>query len=501
MADGIFYDTDYIDTVTGAAVIGAEINPQGELILHRQSLADLNIGRATPEITVDDLTSTTPFYIAHRGSGDEAPEHTLEAYRYAVAAGAKALEISVQSTADGVLVCFHDTDISRMTDFTGAIADYTYAQLKNAVKVRGQDLLGDGWADLEIPLFRKVIEEFYKNVVLFIEPKTIAATDPLREVLLGLENSTASIVYKSHINAVSGLTWAKDHGYKTWGYIDPTTTSAEMDAVDALVDFWGVPMTSTDAQISMAVAHSPVKPVIVWEVHRRDQRDAYNVLGVKGMMTSGFAYVTKPGPMMKKTNFGLKIAAPGNITVGENSASEALKYGAAGDVYFLQQPNRSAVMGALCPLPASGYIIKFEMMYPVLPAASFHAGLAFGKVSDDEFQFGSANKTGGYHALIRDDGDMQIYTHAPLTGSGTQIGAANVGAGSPNNPVAGTWMKFELEVTATNVIFRRMDIAPVLAQEVNVANTAFRGGYFHILAGNTTNAAAIAHFRNIEAVY
>lgn len=502
MAEVTVYSAEKVQELTDAAVVGASINPDGELILDRQGLPPINVGRATPEITIDDLVATTPFYIAHRGSGDEAPEHTIEAYRYAVAAGAKALEISVQATADNVLVCYHDTTLARMTGgTTGSVRDYTYAQLKNMVKVKGQDLLGDGWENLEIPLFRKVIEEFYKNVVLFIEPKTNEARDPLRTVLLGLENSTASIVYKSHINATEGLQWAKDHGYKTWGYTDPTTTSAQMDAVDSIVDYWGVPMTSTDAQISMAVAHAPVKPVIVWEVHRRDQRNAYNVLGVKGMMTSGYAYVTNTTPMVKKANFGLKIALPGNITVGENSPTEALKFGSAGDVYFLQQPNRSALMGALCPLPSTGYIIKFEMMYPVIPAASFHAGVAFGKVSDDEYQFGSANKTGGYHVLIREDGDMQLYTHAPLSGSGTQIGAANIGAGSPNNPVAGTWMKFEIEVTATNVIFRRMDVAPVLAQEVNVANVAYRGGYFHLLAGNTTNPAAIAHFRNVEAVY
>lgn len=497
MADVIVYDSDKVDELTQQAVIGAEINTQGELIMHRLGLPDLNIGRATPEITIDDLISTTPFYIAHRGSGDEAPEHTIEAYRYAVAAGAKALEISVQSTADGVLVCFHDTDISRMTGLTGAIADYTYAQLKNAVNVKGSLLLGDGWKDLEIPLFRKVIEEFYKNVVLFIEPKTTAATDPLREVLLGLENSTASIVYKSHINAVAGLTWAKDHGYKTWGYTDPTTTSAEMDAVDALVDFWGVPFTSTDAQISMAVAHAPVKPVIVWEVHRRDQRDSYNALGVKGMMTSGFAYVTKAAPMMKKTNFGLKIAAPGNITVGNNTASEALKFFGTNEVGFIQQPNRSCLMGALCPIPATTYTIKFDMMWPILPAVAEHAGIAFGKASDDVYTFGSANKTGGYHVLVRGDGDLQLYTHTAGVGAGTQIGASNNTVPDPANPVAGVWMSYNVVVTPTNITVNRTDVAKTFV----VADTTYRGGYFHLVAGNVADATKTARFRNIEVVY
>jgi glycerophosphoryl diester phosphodiesterase len=497
MATVIVYDRDKVLELTGAAVTGASINNSGQLSLERQALDPINLSINVPKITVDSLMSTTPFYIAHRGSGDEAPEHTLEAYRYAVAAGAKALEISVQLTADGVLVCFHDTDISRMTGLTGAIADYTYAQLKNAVFVKGQALLGQGWKDVEIPLFGKVIEEFYNNVVLFVEPKTTDAAAPLQALLLSLQNAPLSVVYKSHFQATSGLAWAKANGFRTWAYIDPTSTSAQMDAADVSVDYWGVPHTSTDAQITMAVNHLPIKPVIVWEVHRRSQRDHYNVLGVKGMMTSGFRYVTRTTAMMKKSNFGLQIAAPGNITVGNNSATEALKFGAASDVYWTQQPNRSVVMGAMCPIPATTYTIKFDMMFPVIPAASLHAGIAFGKLSDDVYTFGSANASGGYHVLIRDDGDLQLYTHAAGVGSGTQIGASNNGAPDPANPVAGVWMSYNVVVTPTNITVNRTDVAKSFV----VADTTYRGGYFHLLAGNTTNTAAIAHFRNVEVVY
>jgi glycerophosphoryl diester phosphodiesterase len=496
MADVIVYNKDKVDALTGQAVIGATINPQGELILSRLSLPDINIGRATPEITIDDLLSTTPFYIAHRGSGDEIPEHTIEAYRYAVAAGAKAIEVSVQSTADGVLVCFHDTTLARMTGGTaGAVSDYTYAQLKNMIKVKGQGLLGPNWPDLEIPLFRKVIEEFYKNVVIFVEPKDTASTVPLQTILNSLENSTASIVYKSHINATSGLTWAKANGYKTWGYTDPTTTSAQMDAVDSIVDYWGVPFTATDAQISMAVAHSPVKPVIVWEVHRRDQRNAYSALGVKGMMTSGYSYVTRTTAMKTKTNFDLKIAAPGNITVGNNSDAEALKFFGTNEVGFIQQPNRSVLLGSLCPITnrAATYTIAWEMMFPILPAVAEHAGIAFGKVSDDVYTFGSANKTGGYHVLLRGDGDLQLYTHTAGVGSGTQIGSSNVSVPDPANPVAGVWMSFNVVVTPTNITVNRTDVAKTFT----VADTTYRGGYIHLLAGNVADATKTARFRNV----
>lgn len=498
MGTGIFYDRDTVLDLTNQAVVGASIDNFGQLTLERMGLDPITVSLSVPKITVDELMSTTPFYIAHRGSGDEAPEHTLEAYRYAVAAGAKALEISVQMTADGVLVCFHDTtSITRMTGLTGVISDYTYAQLKNAVKVKGQALLGPGWENVEIPLFGKVLEEFFGNVVLFVEPKTTDAAAPLQALISSFENAPLSIVYKSHINATSGLAWAKANGFRTWAYVDTTTTSAQMDAADVSVDYWGVPHTSSDAQISMVVAHAPVKPTIVWEVHRRSQRDHYVVLGVQGMMTSGYRYVTRSTPMLKKANFALKIAAPGNITVGNNDPAEALKFGAAADVYFDLTPNRSAVMGAMCPIPASTYTIKFDMMWPTIPAASLHAGIAFGKLSDDVFTFGSANASGGYHLLCREDGDLQLYTHTAGVGAGTQIGAQNNGMPDPANPVAGVWMSYNIVVTPTNITVNRTDVAKSFV----VADTTYRGGYFHLVGGNTAVAASVAHFRNVEVVY
>ena len=39
--------------------------------------------------------------IAHRGASDDAPEHTLAAYRKAIEDGADALECDVRLTADG----------------------------------------------------------------------------------------------------------------------------------------------------------------------------------------------------------------------------------------------------------------------------------------------------------------------------------------------------------------------------------------------------------------
>ncbi len=57
-----------------------------------------------------------PLVIAHRGASGYRPEHTLEAYRLAIALGADYVEPDLVSTGDGVLVARHENEISTTTD-------------------------------------------------------------------------------------------------------------------------------------------------------------------------------------------------------------------------------------------------------------------------------------------------------------------------------------------------------------------------------------------------
>jgi glycerophosphoryl diester phosphodiesterase len=54
--------------------------------------------------------------IGHRGASGYRPEHTLEAYRLAIALGADYVEPDLVSTKDGVLVARHENKISGTTD-------------------------------------------------------------------------------------------------------------------------------------------------------------------------------------------------------------------------------------------------------------------------------------------------------------------------------------------------------------------------------------------------
>ncbi|MFQ4135633.1 glycerophosphodiester phosphodiesterase family protein [Nodosilinea sp. PGN35] len=56
----------------------------------------------------DTLTGAAPIVIGHRGASGERPEHTLEAYKLAIAQGADFIEPDLVVTKDGVLIARHE---------------------------------------------------------------------------------------------------------------------------------------------------------------------------------------------------------------------------------------------------------------------------------------------------------------------------------------------------------------------------------------------------------
>jgi glycerophosphoryl diester phosphodiesterase len=67
--------------------------------------------------------------VAHRGASEDAPEHTLAAYRTAIEEGADALECDIRLTADGHLVCVHDRRINRTSNGRGAVSTLELSDL------------------------------------------------------------------------------------------------------------------------------------------------------------------------------------------------------------------------------------------------------------------------------------------------------------------------------------------------------------------------------------
>ncbi|MGW6057181.1 glycerophosphodiester phosphodiesterase [Streptomyces sp. NPDC055189] len=120
--------------------------------------------------------------VAHRGASEDAPEHTLAAYKRAVEDGADALECDVRLTADGHLVCVHDRRVNRTSNGRGAVsalelsdlATLDFGSWKNN---HGEADEGPDWEDTSVLTLERLLELVAesnasgRNVQLAIETK------------------------------------------------------------------------------------------------------------------------------------------------------------------------------------------------------------------------------------------------------------------------------------------------------------------------------------------
>lgn len=473
-------------TFTGSVVVDDDLAVSGAFTVD---------GRAPlfNSISVDtylDGDMNGEFSSAHRGSGMLYPEHTLEAYRASLAEGAPAIEVSAQLTKDGVLVCFHDTDVSRMTDLTGAIADYTYSQLLNAVKVKAQTLLGSGWQDCDIPTVAQVLDELLGKCIIFLEPKTNDAVIPLQALMDRIyPDAYQTVIWKLYYQ--NSTAWAASRGYKVWLYVDATTTQEQADPYELGENqptIWGVPHTASDAVITAFVErNSSAKKVMVWEVHRRTEQLRFRNLGVKGFMSPQWSYLYNQKRTVESM-FPLKVVEPGCMGVANYDPNYAIHFDSEGRAYCDQFPNQSVMFGSSTPEdPSATWTIEFGMVWDTVPASTIHAGIAFARTDDSKYQFSTANAVGGYHVAVRGNGVLQIYRHDPGVTSGDKLAEQL----SVTQPIAGQEMTFEITVSPSTITFQRTDVDDAA---ISTNDTTYRGEYQHLSNGSVTSSATKPFF-------
>lgn len=164
----------------GEIWIGDEFGPY---ILHFDATGKLlEAPIATPNLkSLNTLTGEDPLVIGHRGASGELPEHTLEAYRLAIARGADFIEPDLVATKDGVLIARHEptlgttTDVGSCPEFadrrrSGVIdgvlyeneffaSDFTLAEIKTLRAIMPQSYRTDLYDGVfQIPTLAEIIE-------------------------------------------------------------------------------------------------------------------------------------------------------------------------------------------------------------------------------------------------------------------------------------------------------------------------------------------------------
>jgi glycerophosphoryl diester phosphodiesterase len=141
-------------------------------------LSDLPSPDTLPELKTDQVI------IAHRGASGHAPEHTFAAYDLALQMGAEYIEQDISPTADGVLVCLHDTTLERTArgpaeNCTGAVTDKTLAQLRTCdfgswFNEAFPDRARPEYVGQPIPTLEEVFQRYGTSANYYIETKTSA---------------------------------------------------------------------------------------------------------------------------------------------------------------------------------------------------------------------------------------------------------------------------------------------------------------------------------------
>jgi glycerophosphoryl diester phosphodiesterase len=106
-------------------VRGVRVPVELESVAHVRlaGLSEMRIHYLYDSVNGQRVLPPTKVSVAHRGASADAPEHTLAAYRLAMAQGADYVEQDLAVTRDGVLICLHDESLERTTNVEEVFPD------------------------------------------------------------------------------------------------------------------------------------------------------------------------------------------------------------------------------------------------------------------------------------------------------------------------------------------------------------------------------------------
>ncbi len=141
---------------------------------------------------------------AHRGSNDSHPENTIAAFKEAILLGAHMIEFDVQLSKDNELIIMHDDTVDRTTDDSGAVSDYTLAELK---KLDAGSWKHPDYASERIPTLSETLEIMPLNTWLNIHLKggpelgrlvgrTIVDANRMHQSIIACKPDVAEVVHR-----------------------------------------------------------------------------------------------------------------------------------------------------------------------------------------------------------------------------------------------------------------------------------------------------------------
>jgi glycerophosphoryl diester phosphodiesterase len=250
------------------------------------------------------VLSAQTIITGHRGAAGLAPENTLISVQKALALGVHRVEVDVQQTKDGVVICLHDKTLDRTTDMHGQVRESTWAQLQQAKANVGFEKT---FPDAGIPTLEEVLKEVNGKAEFVIEIKDGDSYYP------GIEDKVAALIKKYKAEK-----WALVHTFNDEALFHlhehhPTIRLQKLFVaktpwlpimldfnlhISSLSDYPFVEAFSVHhsfiTQSIIDKAHAMRKKIHVWTVNESEEMEELVEMGVDGIITD------RPDLLMKK---------------------------------------------------------------------------------------------------------------------------------------------------------------------------------------------------------
>jgi glycerophosphoryl diester phosphodiesterase len=212
-------------------------------------LQDFNIKRTV------DITG-------HRGTKVGAPENTLSAVRHAIAEGADFAEIDVQTTADGIVVLFHDDDFMRVASLNHRLRAINYSELKD---IDVGSWFAPEFSNERIPTLQEIIDLARGRIKLNIELKYTWPDPTLTEKVIKIirQNEFSSDCVVSSLNFSAVTEVKQSFPELTVGFIVFKATG-DLSRMEA--DFLSISAASATTRLVRQL-HRNGRAVHVWTVN------------------------------------------------------------------------------------------------------------------------------------------------------------------------------------------------------------------------------------------
>ena len=439
--------------------------------------------------TIGTLLSAPHFFVAHRGSGDNWPEHTMHAYRQSADAGLKAIEVSVSATADGVLVCHHDLTTARLTGTALTIAASTAASLAQ-LRNDARPWLGPATPLEPIALLTEVLDAFAASHVIFLEDKQGTNAERILALLEGYPDARQHIVWKQPASSAGHAQAAAD-GYTTWGYVTRADYPRLAELVP-LVDMLGIHHTAPEDRILEMVDSG--KPVIAWEVRRRSEHLRLRELGVRGVICSNIRHVLHQEAPRTEDRFPEGLRGTGDVPWKADGGWDEQPAFAGGSLRLSNREHAGYLLGSLGgAVDAPDWELAFELRWPdgLPPAgASGGAGLAFGQPTDASYRRDPGPGAPGYELDVGAGGRITLSRRDP--GAAT---AVELAAGDSPAPAPGEWLAFVVSVAPRSLTVQRLE-GGTPRWSVRTDDARYGGAWFSLL--KNYDAGPPVEFRRVR---